>query len=269
MEFGCSTLLYGSHSLQDALDGIHRAGFKAIELCAITGMAEHLTAAMLENPDALAQVKELAEKRGLAIESIGASMNLLDDGAPKRVQALSQAASWIGAPALTTGTGGRTGDEASFEAVVAALKRLTPILLDAGVKLSLKPHVGAAMHNTETAIRLMEMVDTRAVGLNVDASHLWRTPVPEVPEETIPRLLPWLVTARIRDTLSHEQPIGPVETQVPGGGAMNLAAVIRVFESKPGLKYVTLEIVGTHSGWELAKVDAVVSDCYRKLEALR
>src|SRR5205807_10319791 len=98
-----------------------------------------------------------------------------------------------------------------------------------------------------------------------DASHLWRTPEQETPEETIPSLLPYLFTARIRDTKGRETPIGPVENQIPGGGAMNLPAVIEVFKRKPGLEYITLEIVGTHTSTDHAYVDRIVQTCYDKL----
>ena len=39
---GCSTILYGRYSLEQALKGIAKAGYKAIELCARPGMAPHL-----------------------------------------------------------------------------------------------------------------------------------------------------------------------------------------------------------------------------------
>jgi sugar phosphate isomerase/epimerase len=114
----------------------------------------------------------------------------------------------------------------------------------------------------------MQEVDREWVGLNVDASHLWRTPEHEIPEETIPQLLPYLFTARIRDTKGREIPIGPVENQIPGGGAMNLPAVIEVFKQKAGLEYLTLEIVGTHSSTDSGHVDEVVKACYAKLAPL-
>ena len=44
MQPGCSTILYGGHSLETALDGIRKAGYAAIELCAIPNMADHLSA---------------------------------------------------------------------------------------------------------------------------------------------------------------------------------------------------------------------------------
>src|SRR5690348_7172675 len=214
MQLGCSTLLYGALPLDTALNGIQKAGYKAIELCAIQGMANHL-------PDDLnvAGYEEIGKRiadRGLAIESLGVSTNLLDGQAAYRVVRLLKAAAVLGAPYITSGSGGKANDDDSFKKVVATLNELAKTASEIGTKISLKPHVGCAAYSTKTSLRLMQEVDTDWIGLNVDASHLWRTPEQEIPEETIPRLLPYLFTARIRDTKGRETPIGPVENQIPG-----------------------------------------------------
>jgi len=266
MHLGCSTLLYGALPLDVALDGIRGAGYKAIELCAIQGMANHL-------PDDLSAAgyedigKRVADC-GLAIESIGVSTNLLDGQAAYRLVRILKAAALLGAPCITTGSGGKSDDEDSFKKVVATIDELAKTASQIGTKISIKPHVSSAVYSTRTALRFMQEVDPEWVGLNVDASHLWRTPEQEIPEATIPRLLPYLFTARIRDTKGREIPIGPVENQIPGGGAMDLPAVIEVFKRKPGLEYITIEIVGTHSSTDAAYVDGVVKTCYDKLAPL-
>lgn len=264
MELGCSTLLYGNHPIEDALRGIKLAGYAAIELAAMPGMSDHLSAC-LESEAKLAELKRKIADSGLVIEAIGASTNLLDPAARARFIKLMEAGQDLGAPAITTGSGGASDDEASFESVLAMLGDMAPVAKRTGVKLSIKPHVGAAVYSTKTALRMMQTVDREAIGLNVDASHLWRTPELEMPEETIPSLLPYLVTARIRDTKGREKPIGPVENQIPGGGAMNLQAVINVFKQKPDLKYITLEIVGTHANHTVEQCDDVVTRCYNLL----
>lgn len=266
MELGCSTILYGALPLERALDGIGRAGYKAMELCAIQGMANHL-------PDDLTvqQYEEIGKRiadRGLAIESLGCSTNPLDGQAAYRLVRLLKAAAVLGTPYITTGPGGKADDEDSFKKVVATLNELAKLTRDIGTRISLKPHVGNAMYSTRTALRLMQEVDTEWIGLNVDASHLWRTPEQEIPEQTIPQLLPYLFTARIRDTRGREAPIGPVENQVPGGGTMNLPAIIDAFKQKAGLKYITLEIVGSHSSTDAAYVDSIVQTCHDRLAPL-
>jgi len=266
MQLGCSTLLYGALPLDAALQGIARSGCGAIELCAIQGMAPHL-------PDDLSpsRCRELATRiadHGLAIESVGASTNLLDGQAAVRFVRLMDIAAALGAPCITTGPGGRPDDEESFAKVVATLGELAKTARRVGTRVSIKPHVANAVYSTRTALRLMNEVDREWIGLNVDASHLWRTPEKETPEHTIPSLLPFLFTARIRDTKGREIPIGPVEHQIPGNGAMNLPAIIHAFRQKPDLKWLTLEIVGCHTSKDAAYADGVVRTCVERLAPL-
>src|SRR5688572_2288478 len=178
MEIGCSTILYGGHPLDTALDHVKRAGYKAIELCAIPGMAEHLSDGA--SHDELRAVRRKAQDRGLAIESVGASTNVLDPERRARFVRLIEAAGVLGAPAITTGSGGVSDDPASFEETVAVWQELAPIAAENGVRLSVKPHVRAAVYSTPTALRFVERVP---VGLNFDASHFWRAH--ETPQESL------------------------------------------------------------------------------------
>src|SRR5262249_43517581 len=154
-------------------------------------------------PNDYNEMGDRIRSRGLAIESVGASTNLLDGQNAYRFVRLMKAAAFLEAPYITTGPGGKPDDEESFKKGVATLNELAKTARQIGTKVSLKPHVGNAMYSTKTALRLMEEVDTEWIGLNVDASHLWRTPEQETPEESIPSLLPYLFTARIRDTLNR------------------------------------------------------------------
>ncbi len=258
MQLGCSTILYGGYDLDTALDGIQKAGYRAIELCALPNMADHFKEG---HPDDYYHIvnKKVAD-RGLEIESIGASSNLLDQGSRDRFLRLMESASKLGASAITTGSGGKADDESSFKEVVETLNGLAGAASDTGVRISIKPHVRAAVYSTRTALRFMNEVDPGRIGLNVDASHLWRTPEQEIPEVSISRLAPYIVTARIRDTLSRDIPIGPVETQIPGKGAMDIPAICAAFQAVEGLACTTLEIVGS-KGFALSEVQRVVETC--------
>jgi sugar phosphate isomerase/epimerase len=262
VELGCSTILYGGHGLDDALDGIQKAGYKAIELCAIKGMADHIPIG--QSASFYDGMKDRIAEHGLALESIGGSGDIHGEEGRARFIELLKIGHRIGAPAITTSSGGTADDEASFAQVVGSINELAKVAANTGVKISIKPHVRAAVYSTKTALKFREQVDRDWVGINVDASHLWRTPEQEMPEESIETLAPHIFTARIRDTLSREIPIGPVETQVPGGGAMNVAAICAAIQRLP-LKYMTLEIVGTKD-WELADVQRVVEECKAKLD---
>lgn len=264
MQPGCSTILYGGSSLAVALDGIRQAGYAAIELCAIPSMADHLSA---DGDSAYYRdVRQRVADRGLAIESIGASTNLLDPDRRARFVRLIKAAAMLGAPAIATGSGGVSDDEQSYRAVVATIAELAGIASGEGVKMSIKPHVRAAVYSTPTALRFMADVDRNWVGLNYDASHLWRAN--ETPEESLKQLGPYLATARIRDAVSREPGgPGPVEQQIPGNGAMNLRAIADELASLPGLSYTVLEIVGTKD-MPVDAVQSVVDRSYQRLHEL-
>lgn len=264
MQPGCSTILFGGHPLETALKGIKQARFAAIELCAIPGMADHLSAD--EGNGYYRDVRQTVADLGLTIESIGASTNVLDPDRRARFVRLIKAAALLGAPAITTGSGGVSDDEQSYRAVVATFAELTRVASGEGVKLSIKPHVRAAVYSTPTALRFMADVDRAWVGLNYDASHLWRAN--ETPEDSLKPLGPHLATARIRDAVSREPGgPGPVDQQIPGNGAMNLSAIARELRALPGLRYTVLEIVGT-KGMTVDAIQPVVDTSCQRMKEL-
>ncbi len=256
MDLGCSTILYGGYDLEVAMERIRAAGYLAIELCCIPGMAPHL--AIGAGDAYYGNIRNLAEHHQLEIESLGASGNLDDE---TRFLQILDAAAAVGAPVVTTGPGGRPDDESAFNATVEKINVLADQAARRGVRLSIKPHVGNAVYNTDTAYRFMQQVDRRRVGINYDATHIWRSPQQEVPEETIGRISEFLFSLRVRDVKGRQTAIGPVEHQVAGNGDMDLHAQASAFKTIPGLEYAVLEIVGTRD-LALPEIDSVLRRSY-------
>ena len=258
-DLGCSTILYGGFSIEQALEGIAKAGYKAIELCARPGMAPHLeigkTASYYED------IKAQVASYGLVIESIAGTGGIGMDS--PNFDAVIEAAQQVGTSAIAEGAGGTSDDEESFKQVVELVNATAARTSQAGIRLSLKPHVNNAVYSTETALRLMREVDCDWVGINFDASHIWRTAAGEDPVESLQRLKDYITTLRIRDNReSREGAIGPVETQIPGKGSLNLPALAAVMNTIDHVPYVTLEIVGTHGGTDtsLSEVQRVAEE---------
>lgn len=264
---GCSTILYGGFSLEQALEGIAKAGYKAIELCARPGMAPHLE---IGKPASYyGEIKERVVSYGLAIEAIAGTGGISMDSPD--FDAVIEAAQQVGAPAIAEGAGGKSDNEESFKQVVELINTTAARTASAGIQLSLKPHVNNAVYSTETALRLMEQVDREWVGINFDASHIWRTASAEDPVESLQQLSEYIATLRIRDNReSREGAIGPVETQIPGKGSLDLPALAAVMNTIHHVPYVTLEIVGTHGGTDtpLAEVQRVAEQSIRYLKPL-
>jgi sugar phosphate isomerase/epimerase len=265
MQLGCGTLLYGGHSLDRALDGIQKAGYSHIELGAMPNMADHFQPGQ---PDSYYdEVRQKIESRGLAIESIGASSNILDAATRERFIGLMEAAAKVGAPFITTGSGGKSNDEESWAEVIRVFnEHLIPAAERTGVRLSIKPHVNHAAFNCGTALRFISELQSELVRLNYDSSHIFRAH--ECPVMTLRALAPYLGTARIRDMVSRDvQGPGPVETQIPGNGTMPMAAIAREYRQNPLLKVVTVEIVGAQD-MDAESVDSVISRTQAALKEL-
>ncbi len=262
MKLGCSTLLFGDLDLRQALDEIAAIGFKAVELCTIPGMAEHL---FLEQPDDYYQgVRRSLEQRGLTLESVGASTSLVDEGGRERFKKAIEAAAKIGAPYITSGSGGVSDDEESFAQTVAAIKEVAAVGQQLGVKISIKPHVRAAVYDSKSALRMLEEVGSDFVGINFDPTHIFR--VGEDPLQALEALKDHIFTLRFRDTASTTLDIGPVEGQIPGRGRMPVDEICQAYKALAAPDIVTLEIVGT-KGMELEQVRDVVKQCYEYMAA--
>ena len=264
---GCSTILYGGFRLEQALAGIAKAGYKAIELCARPGMAPHLEIG--KTASYYKEIKAQVASYGLAIESIAGTGGIGMDSS--EFDAVIEAAEQIGAPAIAEGTGGKSDHEESFKQVVELVNATAVRTSQVGIKLSLKPHVNNAVYSTETALRFMQEVDCEWVGINFDASHIWRTAAAEDPVESLQQLKDYITTLRIRDNReSRETPIGPVETQIPGKGSIDLPALAAIMNTIDHVPYVTLEIVGTHGRTDtpLADIQRVVEQSMANLKPL-
>lgn len=260
MKLGCSTILYGKLPLATALGGIRKAGFEGIELCAIPGMSPHVSPDL--DADQRRALRDLIAGYGLAIESIGASGNL-DLADPSRFKAVLRLAADLGAPAVTAGAGGKFGDEESYQQFVRVVREdLVPVAADLGVQMSFKAHVGNSVCNRATCLRFIEDLgeDLAWAGINIDPSHLWRTDPDLPPEETIRLCAHGIKTGRIRDTREHDQPVGPPSKQVPGGGCMNLPAIVEAYRTT-GLEWICVEIVGAHTWEDAFEVQKVVEAC--------
>jgi sugar phosphate isomerase/epimerase len=74
----------------------------------------------------------------------------------------------------------------NYDDYVEALKKCAKLSEDAGVTMTVEPHPGRYLANTDGALRLLEHVDSPAVGINFDPSHTF--PVGDFPNISVYRL---------------------------------------------------------------------------------
>ena len=114
-----------------------------------------------------------------------------------------------------------------------------------GVTLCVKAHVGSAIFNTPTTLRLMAAVTSPAFGIDMDPSHIHRAG--ENPVDAIQAVLPRVKHVHIRDCKGRQQGPGKPEDQANGRGDIDLVGYMRALHAGGYTGPLNLEIIGAKS----------------------
>jgi sugar phosphate isomerase/epimerase len=175
----------------------------------------------------------------------------------ERLKGLFATAREIGIPIVNIGSGGKTGDEVSTKEAVERVRDLARLAADSGVKLAVKPHVGQAIHDAATGLRLMSEVTEPALGLNFDPSHLFRAN--ETPEEVAPRWGSKIITSHFRDCPWREGSPGAPDQQIPGRGVVNIPATLKALQAAGYAGPLNLEVIGA-ANWPLSRQMGIAAE---------
>ncbi len=235
MKLGANSVLFGGFDLKTAFEQIARAGYDGIEISAIEGMSDHLALDRWREigPD----IKRWSSEYGL--ELLAMEQPSQD---PARMETAFQAASDIGIPIINCGPGGKSGDEATLRQSVDSLGQLASMAEKYGVTLCVKAHVGAAIDNTPTTLRLMSAISSPAFGIDMDPSHIYRAG--EDPVEAIAAVVSRVKHVHIRDCKGRQSGPGKPEHQANGRGDINLVGYLRVLHEAGYRGPVDLEVIG-------------------------
>lgn len=235
MKLGANSVLFGAFDLETAFKYTALAGYDGIELSAIDGMSEHLV---------LARWKELAPEIKRLAQTYGLELLAMEQPSqdPARMEQAFQAAAEIGIPIINCGPGGKTGDAASLQQSIDSLGNLARMAEKYGVILCAKAHVGAAIYNTPTTLRLMEAISSPAFGIDMDPSHIYRAN--ENPVEAIAAVISRVKHVHIRDCKGRQQGPGDPDVQANGRGDIDLVGYVRVLHQNGYTGPLDLEIIG-------------------------
>ena len=257
MKTGVNSVLWGGHPMKDAFAGASRAGYDGIELSAIPHMSEHLIVdrwAQLVTP-----IKELVDRYSLellAIEQPSQDPNVMEQ--------VFEAAEALQIPIVNCGPGGKTGDEESLQAAINSLTNLAKRAEDHGVTLCVKAHVGAAICDTPTSLRVLDAITSPAFGLDMDPSHIHRAG--ENAEEALKAVVSRVRHVHIRDCKGRQTRPGDPEDQACGRGDINLLAYVAVLQDAGYQGPVELEVIGAKS-YDLIACQAIASESRGHLQA--
>jgi sugar phosphate isomerase/epimerase len=253
IQLGVNTVLFKAFPFREAARAIALAGYDGLEISAIKGMCEHLDPMNYrEQKDEILDVMAETGLRFLSMEA--ASQD------PERMEAAFEAAAELGIPVVNVGPGGKSGEEDTFRQSVESLASLAERAVHYGVTLCCKAHVGAAIHNTETMLRVMSEIQSAGFGVDMDPSHIFRAG--ENPQEALPPVLPRTRHIHIRDCKGPGPSPGDPLMQACGRGDIDLfgyfSAMVKNGYSGP----VCLEVIGRETTMNEATTIAAESYGY-------
>lgn len=235
MKLGANSVLFGGHDMETAFKYIALAGYDGIEISAIDGMSQHL---VLDRWQEIApEVKRLAQSYNLALLAMEQPSR-----DPVKMEKAMQAAAEIGIPIVNCGPGGKTDDPSTLQATLDELGALATMAEKYGVTLCVKAHVGAAVYNTPTTLKVMEAITSPNFGIDMDPSHIYRAN--ENPVEAIAAVISRVKHVHIRDCKGRQQGPGKPEMQANGRGDIDLVGYIRVLHENGYTGPLNLEIIG-------------------------
>ena len=259
MKLGANSVLFGAFNMESAFKYTAMAGYDGIELSAIGGMSEHLV--LDRRQELVPEIKRLSQEYGL--ELLAMEQPSQD---PAVMETALQAAVEIGIPVVNCGPGGQTGDEESFKKMVDSLGMLSQMAERYGVTLCVKAHVGAAMYNTPTTLRVMEAISSPAFGIDMDPSHIYRAG--ENPVEAIEAVISRVKHVHIRDCKGRGPSPGNPDMQANGRGDVDLVGYIAVLHKHGYTGPLDLEIIGTKGqGYTLEQCCVIAAESRGHMQA--
>ena len=257
MKLGANSVLFGDHSMETAFKYLAMTGYDGIELSAIDGMSQHL---VLDRWQELApEIKRLAAEYGLALLAMEQPSQ-----DPEKMEKAFGAAVEIGIPIVNCGPGGKSGDEASLQASIDSLGKLADRAQHYGVTLCTKAHVGAAIWNTPTTLKLMNAISSPAFGIDMDPSHIYRAG--ENPVEAIGAVISRVKHVHIRDCKGRQQNPGKPENQANGRGDIDLLGYVRVLHENGYTGPLDLEVIGAR-GYSVEQCAVIAAEARGHMQA--
>ena len=235
MKLGANSVLFGGYDMETSFRCLAMAGYDGIELSAIGGMSEHLVLDWWE--DLVPEIKDLSSKYGLELFAMEQPSQ-----DPAVMEKAFQAAAAIGIPIINCGPGGTTGDEESLQKAIDSLGALADMAGQYGVTLCVKAHVGAAIYNTPTTLRVMEAISSPNFGIDMDPSHIHRAG--ENPVDALKAVISRVKHIHIRDCKGLQKGPGKPEMQANGRGDIDLLGYVKVLADNQYAGPVDLEIIG-------------------------
>lgn len=250
IRLAANSVLFAGYDLETAMKHMAWAGYDGIELAALKGMCEHLNLDRFKEDGP--RIKKLAAEYGL--ELVAMEEAALDED---RLIKAFQAGSELGIPVVNVGPGGKSNVEEDFRKNVEMLAKMADRAASYGVSLCCKAHVGGSLYNSATLLRAAQEISSKGFGINLDPSHIYRSP--EDPVQALSKLVSYVKHVHIRDCVVPENGPGAPETQACGRGHIDLVGYTKLLWESGYKGALSLEVIGA-ANYELSRVSIIAAE---------
>jgi sugar phosphate isomerase/epimerase len=191
-----NTNSYHTYGLDDALNGIAKAGFKYVELSAVRGWTEHIP---LEATDAqIAEIQAKMNRLGLKASALCGHSDLTTaegvvDG--KKAVDLCQK---LGLTIMNTAIGGHYSEDEDRDSFMGYIHDLADYAAEGGVTLALEIH-GDIMASGQLSIPLIHEIGRDNVKINYDTANCVFYGGVEAVDD-LQQVVPYLAHIHLKDT---------------------------------------------------------------------
>lgn len=257
-----STNSYHSYSLEEALDGIARAGFRSVELTSVPGWTEHVTR---DADDAeLDNVRALLAQHGLTAVSLSGHSDLVTDEGMDEFRKALRLCRALGISKITTSTGGHDASSAGSldeqrEAFLARIGTLADEAAADGISICLETH-GGLLATGEISADLVGRIGKPNVGINYDAGNVIFYGATD-PVGDLPKAVGSVSHLHVKDQIGGA---GVWNFPTVGTGEVDYAALFTMLDEAgfDGPCSVEVEFQGDPMP-PLAEVDQAMAESYR------
>lgn len=262
--FSVSTNTYHLFSLDEALDGIAAAGFKNVELTAVKGWTEHVSASMSD-----AEVAEVIKKckvRGLVPLALSGHCNLMDEARLADFVANIELSARCGCTYIVTSTGeAHFGHNANSpeDVLIANIKKVLGRCEALGVVMVLETH--GEFGTGESLAKITRKINSPYLGVNYDTANVVFYGK-KFPDEEITSCIDQVKYMHLKDKAGE---MGEWNFPAVGKGTLKLDKVIKQLVEAGNKSPISLEVEFTPAGpANLAEVNKAVKDSFDYLKSL-
>jgi sugar phosphate isomerase/epimerase len=257
IKLGVNSVLFKTFDFATAAKHIKKAGYDGVGISALKGMGiDHF------NTDTWKQdkndLKAIMADNGL--EFLSSEIATQDS---ERLKIAFEGAAELGIPVLCIGPGGKMDDEETMKQSFESINKLAEMAAAHKVTLACKAHVGNAVYNTPTSLKMIEAVQNEYFGLDMDPSHIHRAG--EVPKDALASVIHAMKHVHIRDCKGMGPPPGEPEDQACGRGDIDLFGYIKAMVDAKYSGPCVLEIIGRDL--DLAEASIIAAESYGYMNA--